>query len=458
MKAYGGVYNLKSLIQRGLFVLLAVLFAAAMVIPNASKVEAAAPPINLKAPSAILVDANTGKILYAKNIDKMRAPASMSKMMTEYLIFDAIKKGQISWNSKVHISNYAYEISQNYGLSNVPLRKDVTYTVKQLFKAMEIESANGAAIALAEKVAGSEGNFVKMMNKKAKELGLKNAKFVNCTGLTNSDLQGHYSTGGPNGRNLMSTRAVAKLAYDLLNTYPKILQFSSIAQQKFTQGFPKNAPFQMKNWNWMLPGLVYQYKGMDGLKTGSTPQDGYSFTGTAKRNGIRLISVVMDTGSYHDRFQQTRILMNYGFENFHKVTLLKKGYVPKNKKQLSVTKGKTNSVKIHTTQPIQMLVKNGTEKQYKPKFTLDQSVLKNGKLTAPVKKGQKVGTVQMVYTGGQNYGYLTKKEAQQYDVVPVVTTTHVDKASWFTLMFRNFGGFLSGVWTSAANAVKGWFH
>lgn len=449
---------MKSLIKRGLLVLLAVLFATAIVFPKASKVEAAGPPINIKAPSAILVNAATGKILYEKKADVLRAPASMSKMMSEYLIFDAIKKGQISWNSKVHISNYAYEISQNYGLSNVPLRRDITYTVKQLFKAMEIESANGAAIALAEKVAGSESNFVKMMNKKAKELGLKKAKFVNCTGLTNSDLNGHIAAGGPDSKNLMTTRGVAKLAYDLLKTYPQILQFSSIATQKFTNGFPKNAPFEMKNWNWMLPGLIFHYKGMDGLKTGSTPQDGYSFTGTAKRHGIRLISVVMDTGSYNDRFKQTRILMNYGFENFKKVTLLKNGYVPKGKKQLPVTKGKTDSVAIQTNQPIQELIQNGTQKQYKPKLTLNQSLFtKNGKLTAPVKKGQKVGTVQMVNTGSENYGYVSKNGAQQ-DIVPVVATHGVAKASWLTLTFRSMGGFFSGVWSSAADVVKGWFH
>ncbi|HET7580552.1 MAG TPA: D-alanyl-D-alanine carboxypeptidase family protein [Bacillales bacterium] len=447
---------MKSLIQRGLFIIITVLLAGATIFPKASTVEAAAPPIDLKAPAAILLDANTGKILYAKNADQMKAPASMSKMMTEYLIFEAIKKGKISWDSKVHISNYAYKVSQNYHLSNVPLRRDVTYTVKELFKAMEIESANGAAIALAERVAGTEAKFVQMMNQKAKELGLKKAKFVNCTGLDNSDLYGHTPAGGPNSKNLMSTRAVAKLAYDLLNTYPAILQFSSIAKEKFTKGFPKDQPMQMKNWNWMLPGLIYAYKGMDGLKTGSTPQDGYSFTGTAKRHGLRLLSVVMDTDSYHDRFAQTRILMNYGFENFHKVTLLNKGYVPKNKKQLSVTKGKTDSVSIETSQPVQMLIRNGTKKKYKPKFTLDQSQLnKDGALTAPVKKGQKVGAVKVVYSGGKQYGYITNDHGHP-NVTPVVTTNSVEKASWLTLTFRNIGSFFSNFFSGISDMVGSW--
>ncbi|HET7657227.1 MAG TPA: serine hydrolase, partial [Bacillales bacterium] len=320
---------MKSLIHRGLVILFAAVFVMAVVFPTASKVEAAEPSIDVKAPAAILVDADTGKILFEKNADKLLEPASMSKMMTEYLIFKAIKKGQISWDTKVHISDYAYKVSQNYGLSNVPLRRDVPYTVKELFEAMEIESANGAAIALAEEVAGTEKKFVEMMNQEADKLGLKNATFYNCTGLNNSDLYGHTPGGGPNSMNKMSARAVAKLAYDLISTFPEILQYSSIAKKKFTTGFPKNAPFQMKNWNWMLPSLVYGYKGVDGLKTGSTPKAGYSFTATAKRGDMRLISVVMDTDSYAARFQQTKILLDFGFGHFEKTTLLNKGYAPK---------------------------------------------------------------------------------------------------------------------------------
>ena len=447
---------MRSLIHRGLIVLMSAVIVTAIVFPKTSKVEAAGPSLDLKAPAAILVDAKNGEILYEKNADVMKEPASMSKMMTEYLVFDAIKKGQISWNTKVQISQYAYQISQNYGLSNVPLRTDVKYTVKQLFEAMEIESANGAAIALAEEVAGTESKFVQMMNAKAKQLGLKHANFVNCTGLNNSDLNGHIPAGGPHSMNKMSVRSVAKLAYALLKNHPEILQFSSIAKKKFTKGFPKNAPFQMKNWNWMIPGLIYGYKGIDGLKTGSTPQAGYSFTATAKRGNLRLISVVMDTGSYKDRFGQTKILLDYGFGHFETTKLLDKGYAPKGKKSLPVSKGKTDKVSIASNKPISMLIEKGTKKQYKPEFTINQSKLsKKGKLTAPVKKGTVVGQVKMTYTGGKSYGYLTNSNNQ--NVSPVVTTGSVQKASWFTLMMRGVGGFFSGIFSGAAHTVKGWF-
>ncbi|HET7615348.1 MAG TPA: serine hydrolase, partial [Bacillales bacterium] len=227
---------MKSLIYRGLIMTLAVLFATAAVIPGNSKVEAAEPPIQVKAPSAILVDADTGKILYEKNADVKRSPASMTKMMAEYLILAAIQKGKISWDSKIHINDYIYDLSQNRALSGVPLRKDITYTVKELYKAMAIYSANAATVALGRKIYGSEKKFVDAMNQKAKELGLTSTKFVNSTGLNNSDLSGNAPYGGPNDENVMSARDAALLAYRLVKDHPEAIKYTSIPKAKFTKG------------------------------------------------------------------------------------------------------------------------------------------------------------------------------------------------------------------------------
>lgn len=435
--------------------MIAVLLVAAVMFPQTSKVEAAGPSIDLKAGSAIMVDADTGKILYEKNADAPASPASMTKMMAEYLILDAIKEGKMSWDSKVHINDYIYKLSQNDSLSGVPLRKDVTYTVEELYKAMAVYSANGATVALGNKIYGNEKKFVDAMNKKAKQLGMNNTKFVNSTGLNNGDLYGHQPAGGSHEENMMSARSTAKLAYYLLKDHPEVLKYTSIEHAKFTKGEDK--PIKMDNWNWMLPGLIYGYKGVDGLKTGHTDKAGYCFTATAKRGGTRLISVVMKTASEAARFKQTKILLDYGFEHFEKTTLLDRGYVPKDKKQLPVTKGKTDSVGIETAKPIQMVIEKGTKKEYKPKLTIDGSLLtKDGKLTAPVKKGKQVGTVKMVYTGNDNsYGFLTKNDNTQA-VTPVVTTKNAEKASWFTLTLRSIGGFFSSVWSGAVNTVKGW--
>ena len=170
--------------------------------------------LNLLVDGAILIDADTGKILYEQNADTALGIASMTKMMTEYLLFEAIEKGQVTWDQQYSVTDYTYKISQDRRLSNVPLRQDGTYTIKELYEAMAIYSANAATIAIAETIAGTETEFVNMMNKKAEEIGLEGYKFVNSTGLNNADLQGMHPQGtGPKDENVMPAKSVAKLAY-----------------------------------------------------------------------------------------------------------------------------------------------------------------------------------------------------------------------------------------------------
>ena len=234
--------------------------------------------LGLNAEAAILVDAETGAILYEKNADVVLGVASMSKMMTEYLVLEAIKDGTISWDQKVMISEYIHNLSSpNMGLSNVGLTQGEQYTVKELYEAMAIFSANAATSALAEVVAGTEKGFVELMNKKAEELKLGEYKFVNSSGLNNSDLLGNHPAGNPDDENVMSAKATARLAYHLLNDFPEVSDTASKPVLKFRDGR------DYKNFNYMLPGLVFEYPGVDGLKTGSTDFAGYGFTATAKR-------------------------------------------------------------------------------------------------------------------------------------------------------------------------------
>lgn len=420
---------------------------------QAANVQAAEPP-ELDAPSAILVDADTGKVLYEKNADRKLSPASMTKMMAEYLILDAIEEGEISWDSEVRINDYMYKLSQHGGLSGVPLRKDVTYTVEELYTAMVVYSANAATIAIGAKIYGNEEAFVEAMNEKAKELGMDNTTFVNSTGLNNSSLFGHIAKGGPNDENVMPARDTAKLAYHLLKDHEElVLKYSSMEKAEFTKGVDE--PIEMDNWNFMLPGLVYgeEGNGVDGLKTGHTAKAGFCFTGTAKRGDMRLISVVMKTDSVKARFDQTKKLLNYGFSNFEKETLLEEGYVPEGKDSIAVTKGKQDKTGIETNTSITAVVAKGTKEDYKPTFSLAEE---KKTLTAPVEKGEQVGTIEMTYTGNdESYGYLTEGAAQL--TAPVVTTESVEKASWFTLMMRGIGDFFSGIWTGITDTVTGWF-
>lgn len=322
--------------------------------------------LNIEADAAILVEAETGKILYQKNIDAVLGIASMTKMMTEYLLLEAIHEGRVKWDQEYAVSEYVYQISQKRDLSNVPLRKDGKYTVRELYEAMAIYSANGATVAIAEIVGGSETNFVKMMNEKAKELGLKDYKFVNATGLNNKDLGGLHPAGsGDNEENVMSARAVATLAYHLYHEFPEILETASIPRKYFREG--TDDQIKMDNWNWMLPGLVAAYEGVDGIKTGYTEFAGYCFTGTAERNGMRFITVVMNAktngkGTHLSRFEQTRKMLDYAFSNYTVQQLYPKGYITKKHETVAVKKGKEKEVAIATKQPLSLVIKRGEEK------------------------------------------------------------------------------------------------
>lgn len=429
--------------------------------PFQQTVKAESAPLDIRADAAILVDAQTGRILYEKNIDTVLGIASMTKMMTEYLLLDAIKAKRVKWDQTYTPSDYVYRLSQDRALSNVPLRKDGQYTVRELYEAMAIYSANGATVAIAEIIAGSEKNFVNMMNEKAKQLGLKDYKFVNATGLSNGDLKGFHPEGtSPDEENVMSARAMATLAYRLLKDHPEVLETASIPRKMFRGGTEDE--IKMDNWNWMLPGLVYGYEGIDGLKTGYTEFAGNCFTGTAKRNGVRLISVVMNAKdasgktTKEARFEETEKLFNYGFNQYSLETLYPKGYQLKGKKTLPVVKGKEKEVRVATAKKLSLLVRNGEEKQYKPVYVLDKKKMTNeGKLTAPLKKGETVGYMTLEYNGDDSLAFLTP-DMQKNIRVPLVTTVEVEKANWFVLSMRAIGGLFADLWTSTAKTVKGW--
>jgi D-alanyl-D-alanine carboxypeptidase (penicillin-binding protein 5/6) len=417
-------------------------------------------PLNIEADAAILVDANTGRILYQKNIDTVLGIASMTKMMTEYLLLEAIKEKRVKWDQQYTPSDYVYRLSQDRDLSNVPLRKDKKYTVRELYEAMAIYSANAATVAIAEIVGGSEKNFVKMMNEKAKQLGLKGYKFVNATGLSNKDLKGFQPEGtNEHEENVMSARALATLAYHLLKEHPEVLKTTSVAHKVFREG--TDDEIKMDNWNWMLPGLVDAYEGVDGLKTGYTEFAGYCFTGTAERNGVRFITVVMNAKSngkstIEARFEQTRKLLDYGFSNYSIKELYPKGYQLKEKSTLPVAKGKDKSVAIAIDKPLSLVVKNGEEKNYRPVYVFDKKKLNdNGELIAPVKKGEKVGYMTLQYKGEDEYSFLSP-EMKNNVKVNIVTKKSVEKANWFVLTMRGIGGLFGDLWTSVVKTVKGW--
>ncbi|MBJ8009759.1 MULTISPECIES: D-alanyl-D-alanine carboxypeptidase family protein [Bacillus] len=421
--------------------------ACSMLVPysNASAETGAA--LNIEAGAAILVEANSGKILYQKNADELLSIASMTKMMSEYLVNEAIAKGKLKWDQKVKVSEYAYNISQDRSLSNVPLRNGESYTVKELYEAMAIYSANGATIALAEAVAGKEVDFVKMMNDKSKEFGLKNYKFVNSTGLTNKDLKGHHPEGTtPDEENKMSARDVAILAQRLIQDFPKTLDIAKISKKVFREGTPDR--IEMPNWNWMLKGLIKEYEGVDGLKTGSTPEAGDCFTGTIERNGMRFISVVIKTKSHTARFDETKKLYDYGFANFEMKKMYEKGSSVKGKETVRVENAKDKDVAVQTKQAVSLPVPKGSKDVYKTEFKEG-----NKGQEAPMKKGVTLGQMVVTSKDSNDPGFLSGKSLQ----VDLITKSEVEEAGWFTRSMRGIGSFFSGMWNSAVDTVKGWF-
>jgi D-alanyl-D-alanine carboxypeptidase (penicillin-binding protein 5/6) len=269
------------------------------------------------------------------------------------------------------------------------------------------------------------------MNKKAKELNMKDFYFVNSSGLNNADLLGQIPAGGPTDENQMSARSTAILAYSLLKDYPEILKTTSIEKLQFKDG--RTYP----NFNWMLPGLTFGYDGVDGLKTGSTDFAGACCTITAEKNGQRVISVVMKCKNKEERFRETAKVLNLAFSNFSKKQVSEANAKIKGKTTVPVIKGKTNKVTIAAKSKIEIIVDKNNSTKYELKFSPDKKKFdKKGNLKAPVKKGEKIGTAVLVDSEGKEVSFIDGKGSSTTQT-DVVTTKKVEKANMFVLLFRS---------------------
>ena len=314
------------------------------------------------AKSAILIEAKTGKVLYEKNADEALAPASMTKMMTLLLTMEAIDSGKYKLDDKVIVS----ENAASMGGSQVFLSANTEYKLEDIIKAVSIASGNDAAVVLAENIGGSVENFVSMMNKRAKELGLTSTNFVNVYGL---DAPGHVS----------SARDMSKIARELIK-HETILKYSSIYEEYLKK--PDGSSIWMVNTN----KLVRFYQGIDGLKTGFTSKAGYCLTATGEWNNLRLISVVMNEENQDNRTKDTIELMNYGKSSYKVKEIFKDGEVVG---KIEIELGSKRKENVITTEEIVDLV-NFLEdnNEYSYKIKLDEVV-------APIKKGDVVGTIKV---------------------------------------------------------------
>ena len=345
------------------------------------------------AKSAILIDSASGKVLFEKNADEKLAPASMTKLGSMLMIMEAIDNGNLKLDDKVTIS----EEAANMGGSQVFLEAGEVYTVHDLLKGVAIASGNDAVVALAEKVAGSQSEFVEMMNKRFKEIGAKNTNFVNAHGL---DAEGHYST----------ARDMSIIAQELLK-HEKILEYTSI----YEEYLEKNDG--TKTWLVNTNKLVRFYNGVDGLKTGYTTTAGYCLTATAKKDNFRLISVVMGEETSENRSSDTVKLLNYGF-NTYKINTIKTQDEILGK--VRVEGGKNDYANIVLLEDATELLKN-TDEVNEYKFNL-----KVNKIKAPVKHGDIVGSAEVI-----------DQDGNIIDEVDVTVKEDIKKANLLDYLLRN---------------------
>ncbi len=324
----------------------------------------AADNVEITSPSAVLMDAATGTVLFEKAPHEKRACASITKVMTLTLVMEAIEGGKIKWDDTVTTSEHAASM----GGSDIWLEPGETMSVRDMVKAAVIASANDAAVALAELVSGSEDNFVAAMNKKAASLGMKDTTFKNCNGL---DEEGHLS----------SAYDVALMSRDLIK-HKDILNFTTTRIDSL-----RNGKTQLVNTN----RLLINYKGITGLKTGTTSKAGSCISATAEREGLSLISVILGASDTKTRFKEAAQLLDYGFAVY---TMYTPGIPEKALSNISVKNGISEAVKPRVTNRMPILIKKGEEKNIKCELSLPQEV------EAPVERGQKLGSI--IYKNGSN--------------------------------------------------------
>lgn len=351
------------------------------------------------AKSAIMIEASTGEILFQKNKDEKLAPASMTKMMSMILIMEEIENGNLKWDEMITTS----ERASSMGGSQIFLKAGEKMSVEDLLKGVAIASGNDAVVALAERIAGSEEAFVKRMNARGKDLGLKNTNFVNATGLTADN---HYS----------SSYDMSLIAKELVK-HEKILEFTGTYEDYLRKD--TKSPFWLVNTN----RLVRFKEGVDGLKTGFTNEAGYCLTATMKKDGMRLITVVMKEETANKRSADTTKMLDYGFNVYMIQSILdEKTTIEKRKVEL----GKDLMTEIIPKENITILNKKSDElKNITYKTNID-------KIVAQVKKGDKVGTIDIL------------EDNKVISTIDATVKNDIDKASIITIYLRNLKEIVSG--------------
>jgi len=351
--------------------------------------------------SAILLEAETGEVIFEKNADKKVPPASITKIMTLLLSMEAIEEGKLNLDDKIEVSRKA----ESMGGSQIFLPAGVELKLEKLLEAVSMASANDASVAVAEAVGGSYNNFIAMMNERANELGMKNTNFVNSTGLP---AENHYST----------ARDISIMARELIK-HEKVLEWTSTWLDYIE--LPERKAMVV-NTN----ELIKKYDGLDGLKTGHTQEAGFCLAGTAENNNMRLISVVLNGDTLKEREEATTELMDYGFNTFRKTTVVEKD---KKINNIVVSNGKKTVTTGTTENEYKTLVRVGQSDNIETKVNL------NKEIKAPITKGDVLGQITIL------------KNEEKAGTVNIIAEEKIKKANILVRMWRSFGNWLNGLFS-----------
>ncbi|HHV38077.1 MAG TPA: D-alanyl-D-alanine carboxypeptidase [Tepidimicrobium sp.] len=385
-----------NLVSKRLFFLTLLL----IVVLNFSIVGFAKDDLDIEAKTAILIDYHTGRVLFEKNPHKKAYPASISKIMTLLLAMEALENERINLSDEVRISAHA----AGMGGSQLWLEEGEVQTVEDLLKAICLRSANDASVALAEHIAGSEEAFVKAMNERARELNMKNTNFVNATGLPHKD---HY----------VSAYDVGLMSIELLK-YEKIHNWLTTYMDEMSVGKKKDKVQSLVNTN----RLVKEYKGITGIKTGSTAEAGFCLSASAKKGNMQLIAVVMGCETSKIRFEEGIKLLDYGFANYDSITIGQKGDAIG---KVDVYKGDVEEIEAVLERDSYILLSKGMERDLEKEIVLPSHVY------GPMEQGEEIGYM------------IIKVDGKEMDRVNLVSKVGIGKANWKGMFKKAFKSFLA---------------
>ncbi|MCR1840622.1 D-alanyl-D-alanine carboxypeptidase family protein [Murimonas intestini] len=381
--------------------ILSVCLACILLLQISIPVSAAEDGPEIESPAAILMEASTGTVLYEKAADEKRSPASVTKIMTVLLVFEAIESGKLKLEDEVVTSAHA----KSMGGSQVFLEEGEKQTVDTMLKCIIISSGNDAAVAMAEKIGGTEEEFVRRMNQRAKELGMNNTHFVDCCGLTEST--DHYTT----------ARDIALMSRELITKFPQVFDYSTIWMENITHVTNKgSSEFGLTNTN----KLLRSYDGCKGLKTGSTSIAKFCLSAVAERDGIEMISVIMAAPDSKTRFNNAATLLSYGFGKCALYTDANEEKLP----NVQISKGVKEDAACRFAGEFRYLDTNGADLS-----AITKEIRMNEEINAPVEKGAAAGKAVYMLDG------------KEIGTVDIIFEEAVDKAGYLDYLKKAWDKF-----------------